>query len=410
METLLQKYAKLIVRTGVNIQKDQRVQIRATTENAELARFIAIEAYEVGAKEVIMQWSDDQLSLINALNKSIETMSEVPNYLVERAKFLVEEKVAQISITSPVPGLLKDVDSKKLQAQAIASQSKLRFFQEFVMGNGVQWVVVGAPNPAWAMRVFPQAKTPDEAMDLLWHAIFKASRVTKESDPIDEWNIHNKNLARHNKILNDFNFKNLHFTNSLGTDIKVELVKDHVWSGGSELTTSGIIFNPNIPTEESFTMPYKWGTEGRVYATKPLNYQGKLIEDFWLEFKDGKVIDFDAVKEKDALQSLLDLDEGSRYIGEIALISHDSPISNMNILFYNTLFDENASCHMALGRAYPMNVKNGLTMKMDELEKIGYNNSMNHVDFMFGSSDLKIVGTKQNDEQVVIFENGNFVI
>lgn len=410
METLLQKYAKLIVRTGVNIQKDQRVQIRATTENAELARFIAIEAYEVGAKEVIMQWSDDQLSLINALNKSIETMSEVPNYLVERAKFLVDEKVAQISITSPVPGLLKDVDSKKLQAQAIASQSKLRFFQEFVMGNGVQWVVVGAPNPAWAMRVFPEAKTPDEAMDLLWHAIFKASRVTKDSDPIDEWNIHNENLARHNKILNDFNFKNLHFTNSLGTDIKVELVKDHVWSGGSELTTSGIIFNPNIPTEESFTMPYKWGTEGRVYATKPLNYQGKLIEDFWLEFKDGKVIDFDAVKEKDALQSLLDLDEGSRYIGEIALISHDSPISNMNILFYNTLFDENASCHMALGRAYPMNVKNGLTMKMDELEKIGYNNSMNHVDFMFGSSDLKIVGTKQNDEQVVIFENGNFVI
>ena len=410
METLLQKYAKLIVRTGVNIQKDQRVQIRATTENAELARFIAIEAYEVGAKEVIMQWSDDQLSLINALNKSIETMSEVPNYLVERAKFLVEEKVAQISITSPVPGLLKDVDSKKLQAQAIASQSKLRFFQEFVMGNGVQWVVVGAPNPAWAMRVFPQAKTPDEAMDLLWHAIFKASRVTKETDPIDEWNQHNKNLARHNQILNDLNFKHLHFTNNLGTDIKVELVKDHVWSGGSELTTTGITFNPNIPTEESFTMPYKWGTEGRVYATKPLNYQGKLIEDFWLEFKDGKVIDFDAKKEKEALQSLLDLDEGSRYIGEIALISHDSPISNMNILFYNTLFDENASCHMALGRAYPMNVKNGLTMKMDELEKIGYNNSMNHVDFMFGSSDLKIVGTKQNDEQVVIFEKGNFVI
>lgn len=410
MKKLLQKYAELIVKVGVNVQKDQRVLIRAGTDNADIVRLITKEAYLVGAKEVMVQWSDDGVMLLNALHQSKETMSEVPNYIVERAKYLVDENVCHIAITSPVPGLLKDVDSDKLQAQAIASQTKLRFFQEFVMGNGVQWTVVAAPNVVWAQKVFPNAKDEQEAVQLLWEAILQASRVNKDNNPIKEWANHNQVLSKHNQMLNDFNFKSLHFKNSLGTDITVELVKDHIWSGGNETSLNGTTFNPNIPTEETFTMPHKFGTNGKVVATKPLNYQGKLIEDFYLVFKDGKVVEFGAKKEGEALQSLLDLDEGSRYIGEIALISHQSPISDMDILFYNTLFDENASCHMALGRAYPMNVKNGVNMKIEELEKIGYNNSMNHVDFMFGSSDLEIIGTKQNGEKVVIFKEGNFAI
>lgn len=406
----LQKYAELIVKVGVNVQKDQRVLIRASTDNNKFVRILTKEAYLVGAKEVIVQWSDDEITLLNGIHQSVETMSEIPQYLVERAKYLVDENVCHIAITSPVPGLLKDVDSKKLQAQAIASQTKLRFFQEFVMGNGVQWTVVAVPNKVWAKKVFPQANNEDEAETLLWDAILQASRVKADNDPVLEWANHNHELSNHNRILNNLNFKSLHFTNSLGTDVVVELVRDHVWSGGKETSLKGVIFNPNIPTEETFTMPYKFGTSGKVVATKPLNYQGKLIEDFWLVFKNGKVVDFGAAKEQNALESLLNLDEGSRYIGEIALISHDSPISNMNILFYNTLFDENASCHMALGRAYPMNVKNGVNMKIEDLEKIGYNNSMNHVDFMFGSKDMKIVGTKQDGAQVTIFENGNFII
>jgi aminopeptidase len=410
MEQLLQKYAELIVKVGANVQKDQRVLIRATTDNNKIVRLITKEAYLVGAKEVLVQWSDDEVSLLDGLHQSIETMKEVPEYVVKRAEYLVKENVCHIAITSPVPGLLKDVDPNKLQARALATQTKLQFFQEFVMGNGVQWVVAAAPNPTWAKRVFPEAKSSDEAEKLLWEAILKASRVTKDNDPIKEWELHNKTLSKHNNLLNELNFKSLHFKNSLGTDITVELIKDHIWSGGQEVSLKGVLFNPNIPTEETFTMPYKYGVNGKVVATKPLNYQGKLIEDFWLEFKDGKVVNHFAKKEQAALDALLNLDEGSRYLGEIALISHDSPISNMNILFYNTLFDENASCHMALGRAYPMNVKGGTNMTKEELQAIDYNNSLNHEDFMFGSSDMEIVGTKYNGEKVVIFKEGNFVI
>ena len=410
MEQLLQKYAELIVKVGANVQKDQRVLIRATTDNNKIVRLITKEAYLVGAKEVMVQWSDDEVRLLDGLHQSIETMQEVPEYVVKRAEYLVEENVCHIAITSPVPGLLKDVDPNKLQARALATQTKLQFFQEFVMGNGVQWTVVAAPNPTWAKRVFPKAKNEEEAINLLWDAILKASRVTKDNDPVKEWQEHNKTLSKHNKLLNELNFKSLHFKNSLGTDITVELIKDHIWSGGEETSQKGVKFNPNIPTEETFTMPYKFGVNGKVVATKPLNYQGKLIEDFWLEFKDGKVVNHFAKKEQAALEALLNLDEGSRYLGEIALISHDSPISNMNILFYNTLFDENASCHMALGRAYPMNVKGGTNMIKEELQAIDYNNSLNHEDFMFGSSDMEIVGTKYNGEKVVVFKEGNFAI
>ena len=217
-------------------------------------------------------------------------------------------------------------------------------------------------------------------------------------------------MLKHNQILNDYNFDTLYFKNSVGTDISIKLVDNHIWAGGGELTPDGILFNPNIPTEENFTMPHKYGVNGKVVATKPLNYQGKLIEDFWLEFKDGKVINYGAAKNKDILENLLNFDEGSRYIGEIALISYDSPISNSGILFYNTLFDENASCHMALGRAYTINIKDGTTMSMEELKEKGYNNSMSHSDFMFGSKDLSVIGKTKDGKEVVIFKDGNFVI
>jgi aminopeptidase len=217
-------------------------------------------------------------------------------------------------------------------------------------------------------------------------------------------------MLAHNKVLNDYNFKSLHFLNSLGTDLVVSLVDNHIWAGGGEESTKGVYFNPNVPTEENFTMPYKYGVNGKVVATKPLNYQGNLIEEFWLEFKDGKVVDFDAKAQKETLSNLINFDEGSSYLGEVALISHDSPISNSNILFFNTLFDENASCHLALGRAYPMNVKGGTTMTKEELLEAGSNLSMAHSDFMFGSACMNIVGTQQDGTKVQIFKNGNFVI
>ena len=408
-KNVINKLAKLAVQVGANVQKDQVVVVRATTETKEIAREIAEEAYLAGAKKVHVQWSDDYVSRSALKHMTVENLEVVSPWIIEQSKEFVEQGACFISVASPIPGLNQDVDPMKAQKAGIAVQKALSFFREHMMGNKAQWSIIAAPNPVWAKIVFPNLEE-EQAVESLWNAILKASRVTEDNDPIDEWAKHNETLLKHNQILNNLNFKSLHFRNSLGTDCVVELVEDHIWSGGGEIAANNVYFNPNIPTEETFTMPYKWGTRGKVVATKPLNYQGKLIEDFWLVFEEGKVVDFGAKKEQQALENLLYTDEGSRYIGEIALISHDSPISNTNILFYNTLFDENASCHMALGRAYPMNIKNGIGAPISELEKKGYNNSMSHVDFMFGSADMEIIGTTQDGKEIIVFKEGNFVI
>ncbi|MCF7930214.1 MAG: aminopeptidase [Acholeplasmataceae bacterium] len=408
-KNLINKLAKLAVQVGVNVQKDQIVVVRASTETKEITREVVKEAYLAGAKEVVVQWSDDYVSHSHLFYQSIESLTNIPQWLVILYKDLVDKGACFISISSPVPGLNKDINPEKAQKSGIAMQKAIHFFREHMMANRSQWTIIAAPNTVWAKQVFPKLSDED-ALEALWQAIFKASRVTESNDPVSEWDAHNKTLLAHNKVLNNYNFKQLHFKNSLGTDLIVELVKDHVWAGGGEHSSSGVYFNPNIPTEETFTMPYKWGTRGKVVATVPLNYQGKLVEDFWFEFKDGKVVDYGARKEKDAITNLLSTDEGSKYIGEIALISYDSPISNTKTLFLNTLFDENASCHMALGKAYPMNVKNGVNETLENLEKIGYNNSMSHTDFMFGSPDMEIIGTTQDGKEVKVFENGNFII
>ncbi len=410
LNELLEKYAKLIVRVGANVQKDQRVLITSSTDNNQFARLIVKEAYKAGAKEVSLSWYDDEIALMSAVSQDIKTYQEVPNYLVEMFKHYKDEEFAHIHIVSENPGLFKDVDSNKLMARRRSRKEKLSFFDDFMMSNGSQWTIAAVPNPIWAMKVFPDSRSVEAAMIKLWDAILQACRVAIDNDPVVEWEKHNEALRKHNQLLNDYNFKYLHFKNSLGTNLTVELIKGHIWLGGAEKTQKGVFFNANIPTEETFTMPYKFGTQGKVVATKPLNYEGKLIEDIYLVFKDGKVIEYDAKREKVALESLLNTDEGSKYIGEIALISHNSPISKMNILFYETLFDENASCHMALGKAYPINIKGGSDMEMETLEALGYNNSVNHVDFMFGSSDMEIIGEKESGEKVKIFQKGNFII
>ncbi len=406
---LLEKLATLAVEVGANVQKDQVVGLRASTETVELARLIVKAAYKKGAKQVIVEWSDDYVARTGFDEMSIETLTDFPEWRVDKYKDFVKKGGCAISIASPIPGLNAGVDPEKMQKASIAAMTKLAFYRDHMMGNHSQWTIVAAANPVWAKKVFPDLEE-NEALEALWDAIFKASRVTEDNNPIQEWAEHNERLLAHNKVLNDFQFESLYFKNSVGTDLNIKLVENHIWAGGGENATNGVYFNPNIPTEENFTMPHKFGVNGKVVATKPLNYQGTLIEDFWLVFKDGKVVEFGAKKHEESLRSLIEMDEGSSYLGEVALISYDSPINNSGILFLNTLFDENASCHLALGRAYPMNVKNGTTMKPEELEKIGYNQSMAHSDFMFGSKDLNIVGTLKNGTKVQIFENGDFVI
>jgi aminopeptidase len=401
----LTKYADLAVKIGVNVQKGQILMVNSPVECAPFTRLLVEAAYKTGASQVIVRWSDDLINKTYYEYASYEVLGNIPGYTVEQFKYIVEQKAAVISISAPTPGLLKDIDPKKLGLASKASHAALGFYQKHMMGNGAQWCVIAYPTDAWAEKVFGTV----DAFDKLLDAILSSSRVTADNDPIHEWESHMDTLAKHNKQLNDYNFKKLLFKNSLGTNLEVGLVEGHIWCGGGETSGNGVYFAPNIPTEEAFTMPHKNKVNGRVHATKPLNYQGKLIEDFYLDFVDGKVVSYDAKGGLDGLKSLLELDEGSSRLGEVALISHDSPISNTNILFYNTLFDENASCHLALGNAYATNIENGTSMTDEELALKGYNKSMAHVDFMFGSHDMNIVGITEDDKEVQVFKNGNFV-
>lgn len=403
----LRNFARLIVKVGVNIQENQLLVINSPVECVEFTRLLVEEAYLAKAKYVIVRWSDDLINKTYFTYISEEVIKEVPDYIVNQFQYIVDNLAAVISISAPTPGLLKDIDPKKLQLNTLVTNEKVGFYRKHMMSNGAQWCVIAYPTLAWAKKVYPNL-SPKKAFSSLLDKILEASRVREDNDPVVEWENHMATLAHHNQKLNEDNYQSLHFKNNLGTDLVVGLVDDHIWSGGGETAKNGVKFAPNIPTEETFTMPHKMKVSGKVVATKPLNYQGKLIEDFYLVFKEGKVVEWGAKKEVSALKNLLELDEGSSRLGEVALISHNSPISNTGILFYNTLFDENASCHLALGNAYTMNIKNGNDLSEEELMKRGYNKSLAHVDFMFGSADMQIHGTKQDGSIVRIFNNGNF--
>lgn len=409
-ENILRKYAALAVRTGINIQEGQMLVIQAGTESNYFVRLCVEEAYQAGAKKVYVQWNDDAISRMDYEYQSVETLEDVEDWTLARIQSYMDAGAARLSVYAPTPGLLAEIDPEKVKRAQIAVQSKevVQKFRQYSMGNRSQWSLVSIPSVGWATKVFPDLDEK-EAIDQLWDAILQAVRIDEDNNPVTDWALHNERLHKQNMILNDYNFKSLHFKNGLGTDLVVGLAKDHIWAGGSEVAANGFEFNPNLPTEESFTMPDKNNVNGIVYSTKPLNYGGRLIDEFWLKFENGKVVDHGAKKELEALTNLLNFDEGSRRIGEIALISHDSPISNSNILFLNTLFDENASCHMALGAAYPMNIKGGLDMSEEELAQTDANRSSQHEDFMFGSADMEIIGETHDGKQVLVFEKGDFV-
>ena len=408
-EGLLKKYASLAVRTGINIEKGQLLVIRASVNDHEFVEFCVKEAYEAGAGKVSVVWNDENISHMSYEYETTESLSFVPDWVVERTRYQQERGAAFLTIDSETPGLMADIDQDKLQTVRLEYMKRMKPFQAYTMNNIGQWCIIALPGKKWAKKVFPE-KGEDEAVDALWEAILQAVRINEDNDPVAEWKAHDEELMRHCKLLNEYNFDRLHFVSELGTDLYVGLVKDHVWSGGGNYSKSGTFFNANIPTEEVFCMPDRNRVDGKVFASKPLSHAGKVIEDFWFSFKDGIVIDYGAKKEKDALTKLLDTDEGSGHLGEVALISYDSPISNQNILYFNTLFDENASCHLALGRCYPENIKGGEEMSEEELLSHGGNQSMNHVDFMFGTKEMRVTGIENDGTEVEIFRNGNFVI
>ena len=405
---MYEKLADLAIRRGVNLQKDQPLVIRANIRDIEFVRILVKKAYEQGARSVEIDWRDEELQIMNYNCRSVESLSDVPDWVYDRIKLQHDQKACYLSVISDKPGALKDVDTAKLDAYQQAYYKKTADLMGYTMNNEGQWCVFGIPSKEWAKVVFPEMDE-DEAYEKLGDAIFAVSRVSEDNDPIEDWKKHDDELSEHARRLNELNLKEIHFTSSLGTDLTVGLVEDHIWVGGGCTTPDGVFFDPNIPTEECFCMPLKNSVNGIVYASKPLSYNGKVIEDFWLRFEDGKVVDYDAKKEKESLKQLLEFDEGSSYLGEVALVPYDSPVSRSGILFYDTLYDENAACHLALGRPYPENIKNGESMSKQELKDHGANDSMQHEDFMFGTRDLGADGIKKNGEVVPIFRDGNFV-
>lgn len=408
LEKLLDQYASLAVCNGANLQKDQLLVISASIECYDFVRKVVKKAYEVGASDVKVQWIDNQINKLRYEFASDEVLASVPQYRIDERKHEQDNKCAYLNIMSPDPMIFKDIDPAKLQITQKAVGEAMKPFRNYTASSIGQWSIILLPNPVWAKLVFPKAATEEEAMDALWKQIFTCTRVEEDNDVAKAWVEHSKRIHTHSEQLTKLAFTSLHFKNGVGTDLTVELPEQHVWAGAAESTPEGVVFLPNIPTEEVFSMPSKYGVNGKVVASKPLNLNGKLVKDFYFEFKDGKVINFGAKENEEVLKNLLEMDEGSKYLGEVALISHDSPISNSGLVFYNTLFDENASCHLALGNCYPMNIVNGVTMTQEELEKKGANFSMIHVDFMFGTNDMSVIGTTKDGKEVTVFADGNF--
>lgn len=405
-KSFLIKYASLAVNIGVNIQKDNILVISSPIETAEFARLITEEAYKSGAKDVIVHYGDQKLTKIKLENSSLETISNIPEWQAESYNYYARQEACFISISASDPDGLKGVPIEKIGASQKARTSALKEYFDNSMSNKCRWCVLSVPTLSWAKKVFPKV-SDDEAMESLWDVIFKTVRVDTEN-PVNAWDKHNAYLEEKIKFMNNNNFKSVNLKSANGTDLNIELPEGHIWAGGSERDVNGIPFNANMPTEEVFTLPKKTGVNGIVYSSKPLSYGGNLIDNFSITFKDGKAIDFTAETGYDVLKQMLESDEGAKYLGEVAFVPYNSPISNSKLIFFNTLFDENAACHLAFGRAYESCVKDAHKYSQEELEKIGVNNSIIHVDFMIGTSDLEVTGINENGETIQIFSNGNW--
>lgn len=401
----LQKYAQLIAGSGINVQKGQRVIIQCGLDQPEFVAMVVEACYKLGAASVTVKWSYMPVTKLNHVYRSLETMSEVTP--VERAEW--QSRVDNLScllwLDSDDPDGLNGTDSEKISKANMARYPIIKPYRD-ALENKYQWCIAAVPGKEWAHKVFPDLPA-DEAVEKLWDAILYTSRVTDE--PVKEWEKHNSNLAKRCEFLNGYKFDRLEYKSSNGTDFTVGLNQQGIFCGGGETTLgANVYFNPNIPTEEVFTTPVRGRAEGKVVATKPLSYQGKLIENFWIEFKGGKAVKVGAEKNQDLLEKMIAMDEGAAYLGEVALIAYDSPINNTGILFYNTLFDENASCHLALGRGFNNCLENYENYTNEQCRELGVNNSMIHVDFMIGSKDMSIVGVTADGKRVQIFKDGNW--
>lgn len=405
--TKLLKYAELAVKVGVNIQKNQYLYISCSTDNLKLAQIITKLAYENGAKQVFVDLSDDELVRTRYEKAPKDSFDFFPPWKVQEREWLAENGAAFLSITSHNPDLLKDIEHERIMAFQKASGKALANYYSWLQADKFSWTVIAAPSKQWAAKVFPHL-SEDQQMNALWEAIFDATRINLK-DPVAAWLEHDQQLHSKADYLTSKQYKALHYL-APGTDLTIALPSKHVWTGGSSENIQGQTFMANMPTEEIFTAPLKTGVNGYVSSTKPLSYGGNIINNFKLTFKDGRIVDIVAEQGQKILTSLIETDEGARYLGEIALVAHQSPISQSGLLFYNTLFDENASNHLAIGNAYAFCIEGGKEMSSEELLAKGLNHSLTHVDFMIGSEQMNIEGITKDDQKEPIFRNGNWAI
>ena len=404
-EEKLQKYAELIVKVGVNVQPGQEVVLYINVDQQHLAHLIVKEAYKAGAGKVMIKWSDTFAQREFLEHASDEFLENVPEFAKEEAQYIADHRCCRISVMSEDPGAFGGIDQKRVAAYQSANGKALMPVRQATQNNDLSWTVVAAASPAWAERVFPDLKG-EAAVDRLWKEIFKTTRINRE-DPIQAWKDHDAKLHEKEDWLNKEQFSALHYT-SPRTDLTIGLPENHVWEGGGSKNAAGIEFMANMPTEECFTAPDNRRIDGYVTSTKPLSYAGNILENMKFTFKDGKVVEATAEKGQAVLDHLLETDEGVRSLGEVSLVPDPSPISQSGITFFNTLFDENASDHLALGAAYPFNVQGGTKMSKDQLKAKGINFSQAHVDFMVGSADMNIDGIKKDGTIVPVFRNGDW--
>lgn len=401
----LEKYAELAIKVGVNIQPKQTLVINTTLEGAELVRIIVKKAYEEGARNVIVNWHDDTVNRTKYELAPDEVFNEYPEWRAKETIELAEKGAAFLSVISSSPDLLKGIDPKRIANSQKASSTALKPWRQMMQSDKVSWSIVAVPSQAWADKVFPEDPA-ENRVHKLWEMIFKTVRVDTE-DPVKAWKKHDETLHEKVHYLNEKRYKKLHYT-APGTDLTIELPEKHVWCGAGSINEKCHPFMANMPTEEVFSVPLKTGVNGTVASTKPLSYGGNIIDNFSITFKEGRIVEVKAEQGEEILKHLVETDEGSHYLGEVALVPYNSPISQSNVLFYNTLFDENASNHLAIGSSYAFCLEGGKEMNPKELAANGLNDSLTHVDFMIGSDKMDIDGIKADGTSEPVFRNGDW--
>ena len=405
-KTVLREYARLIARVGANVQKGQDVIIHAGLDQPEFVALVVEECYKAKARQVTVEWSYQPLAKLHYRHQSLKTLSKVNDWQLARLQHYCDTVPARIHLSSADPDGLKGINMGKMAKARQMSYPITKPYSEQLDGKQ-QWCIAAVPGKAWAKKVFPGERA-SVAMEKLWEAILSTSRVTEGKSAIQAWDEHNADLKARCDYLNSLGIQKLHYTADNGTDLTVGMISEAIFCGGGETTKSGVYFNPNIPTEECFISPRKGQAEGIVYSTKPLSYQGQLIENFWMRFEGGKAVEVGAEKGEALLQQMVTMDEGAGYLGECALVPQTSPINQTDLLFYNTLFDENAVCHLAVGRGFNDTIRDCHNKTNEECKALGINESMIHVDFMIGCDSMNIDAICEGGKIVPIFRNGNW--